>query len=203
VQTVPQEECSSSPIPLGSPLVVDLGGEGIQLGEARVAFDLAATGELARIPTLQGSAALLVLDLDESGQIESGAELFGNATSCGETRCADGTRALAQHDLNGDQVIDASDPVYARLQLWRDTDQDGVSDANELTTLSEVGILDIDLRASVGAVAIDGPGTALRSLTFRAVDGSSGQIPDVWFHLDFDRLPRNPRTSGIVSTLVQ
>jgi len=202
VQTIPQSECSGTPVPLGSPLVVDLGGEGISLGEARVPFDLTATGELVRMPTLKGSAALLVLDLDDNGRIESGAELFGNATSCGDTRCVDGTRALAQHDANADGVIDSSDPVFDRLQLWRDADHNGVSDANELTSLSAAGIVEIDLRASVGAVKVDGAGTAFRALTFRSVDGRVGQIPDVWFDLAFDRRPSNPRSSGIVSTLV-
>jgi len=201
VGTVPEEVCSVIPIPVGSPLVVDLDGGGIELGPERVEFDLAATGELARIPILRGEAALLALDLDGNGLIESGAELFGNATTCGESRCTDGTRALAQYDLNGDRVIDANDPVYDRLQLWRDADQDGVSDASELTSLAAAGIVEIDLRARVGSVAIDGAGDALRSLTYRRADGSSGQIPDVWFQLTFDRLPRNPRTSGIVSTL--
>lgn len=202
VATIPQDQCSSTPVPLGSPLVVDIGGDGISLGSERVSFDLAATGEQALLPALEGSAAMLALDLDEDGQIESGAELFGNATSCGESRCVDGTRALAQYDRNGDQIIDTRDPVYARLLLWRDENRNGVSDASELTALSDSGIVEIDLRASVGAVAIDGAGTALRALSYRSADGRTGQIPDVWFHLAFDQMPRNPRTSGIVSTLV-
>lgn len=199
--TVPQEACSVIPIPVGSPLVVDLDGEGIELGSERARFDLAATGEFARIPILRGNAALLVLDLDEDGRIESGAELFGNATACGEARCADGTRALAQHDLDGDWVIDAADPVYDRLQLWHDADHDGQSTPRELTPLAAAGIVEIGLRATIRSVPIDGAGDAYRSLTFRRADGSSGQIPDVWFHLGFDRMPRDPRTSGVASTL--
>jgi hypothetical protein len=189
------------PVVVGSPLVVDLDGDGIQLSPRRVSFDLAATGEPALIPTLLGADAFLALDLDGNGRIDSGAELFGNATSCGAQRCADGMAALAQHDANRDGVIDERDPIFERLLLWRDANRDGQSSAEELMPLSAVGLREIALATRSGAGLVAGPGSALRAASYSWADGTAGLVADVWFQLEFDRRPRDPRTTGTVSTL--
>jgi hypothetical protein len=44
---------------LGSPLVVDLDGDGVRFAAGRVSFDLAAAGEPALIPALEGGDGFL------------------------------------------------------------------------------------------------------------------------------------------------
>jgi hypothetical protein len=199
-----QCQATGAATPVGSPLVVDLDGTGIELRPETVSFDLAATGENVRIPALSQGAALVVLDLDGNGRIESGAELFGNSTTCGRSRCVDGLEALAQHDATHDGTIDARDPVYGRLRLWQDSNRDGQSQPGELRTLEDAGIRAIDLAARLDLAWTDGQGnSATRALSFERRGGGQGVIHDVWFALSFDRVPQDPRSSGIVSTLPQ
>jgi hypothetical protein len=149
-----------------------------------------------------GRDALLTLDLDGNGRVDSGAELFGNSTACARGRCADGVEALQQHDRNGDGYIDRKDAVYARLRLWRDANRDGVSQAGELTGLAAAGIRAIGLASSTDLTWSDDAGnSALRSLTFKRASGPDGVIWDVWFATMLDSMPSNPRTSGVTSTL--
>jgi len=198
---VPKSSCDTTPVPVGSPLVLDLDGNGVRLTDERVRFDLAATGEMARIPALQGQDAFLALDLDGNGRIDSGVELFGNATSCGARRCSDGIEALEQHDANHDGAINAADAVYSELRIWRDDNRNGSCEAGELTSLAEAGIRSISLAARLDLSFVDARGNAAtRSLVFERSTGARGLMPDVWFSLEFDRLPSDPRSSGIVTT---
>ncbi len=202
VEVIPQEECGAAPIPVGSPLVVDLDNDGVRFDKGRIPFDLANTGEMVKMPALSSGDALLVMDLDGNGAIDSGAELFGNSSDCGAQRCVDGLEALAQHDTNRDGMIDAGDAVFAELRLWIDSNRDGRSTPSELLSLQAVEIQTINLTARRDVAFADAMGnSAIRAMTFVRTDGSSGTIPDVWFSLEFDRLPKDPRSSGIVSTL--
>jgi hypothetical protein len=174
------------------------------MSREHVSFDLAATGEDALIPALAGGDAFLALDLDGNGTIDSGAELFGNSTACPNDarRCVDGVAALAQHDLNGDGVIDAADPVFAQLRLWKDADRNGRTSANELRSLPSAQIRSISLTSRLDMAWADNRGNSVtRSLMFERSDGSDGVIQDVWFALDFDQMPADPRSSGVVSSL--
>lgn len=201
-QGVPQCQGTSQATPVGSPLVVDLDDDGIKLGASTVRFDLAATGEQARIPALGGKDALLALDRDGNGRIDTGLELFGNTTLCGHKRCVDGIEALAQHDANKDGRIDARDPVFARLRLWHDANADGQTQAGELSSLSEAGLRTIMLTARLDRAWANPRGSAARSIDFVREDGRRGAVHDVWFTLSFDKLPTNPRSSGITSSLL-
>ena len=187
----------------GDPLVVDLDDNGVQLSTRRAAFNLAATGEKVRMPRLVGRDALLAVDLNGNGRIDSGAELLGNASSCGSQRCTDGVEALAQHDSNKDGSIDAADPIFARLLLWSDHNGDGASDAGELKTLAAAKIRAIGLDDSLDRAFGDDLGSSLRSLTFKRAGGGAGVVYDVWFNVGLTAAPRDMRTAGVVSTLSQ
>jgi len=181
--------------PVGSPLVLDLDGDGISLDNARkLSFDVAATGEAARIPTVAGADRVLVLDLDGNGQVDSGLELFGNATLCGNQRCTDGLEALARHDANRDGVIDHKDPVFSRLRLW--------DMAGELAPLAAAKIKAIRLDSRLDLAWTDTFGnSATRAMDFVRDNGSEGVMHDVWFNLSFDKLPKKAASSGITSRL--
>jgi trimeric autotransporter adhesin len=105
-------------------------------------FQINDTGSVLRVawPRRQGNA-WLVLDRNGDGIINSGAELFGNATRMSDGQIAsDGYHAPTEFDLNRDKLIDSRDPVFSDLRLWLDTDRNGVSETIELRTLASIGI---------------------------------------------------------------
>ena len=56
------------------------------------------------------------------------------------TLAKNGFDALAEFDDNKDGKIDSSDAIYSQLRVWQDANGNGISDAGELKTLSELGI---------------------------------------------------------------
>ncbi len=136
----------------GDPLVIDLDGDGLQLGGA-VRFDLLADGHPQRVAWVGAREGLLALDLDGDGRISSGEELFSDRARCGSARCADGVAALAAWDEparggNGDGLIDARDAVFAQLLLWVDANGDGASQPGELASLAARGVASMGLHAA-------------------------------------------------------
>src|SRR5262249_6694305 len=94
----------------------------------------------------------LALDRNGNGTIDDGRELFGNFTEQPEPppgRVRNGYAALAVFDTNGDKMITKADPIFARLRLWHDSNHNGVSESDELSTLADHGIvaLGTDYRA--------------------------------------------------------
>ena len=141
----------------GSPIIVDVLGDGFRLTDAAggVNFDLSPDGAAERLSwTAAGSDdAWLALDRDGDGRVGDGRELFGNYTPqpappAGQER--NGFRALAEFDRphnggNSDGVIDSHDSVYASLRLWRDANHDGVSQPSELHALSALDVVRLHL----------------------------------------------------------
>jgi len=171
---------------VGSPLVLDLKGDGLQLkGRTAGASFRLTGGQAMNVGWLAGSDdALLALDLNGDGKITSGRELFGEATG---GWAPDGFTALARHDENGDGVISAADSVFARLVAWLD-DGDGQSQGHELVPLADVGVRSISLRATRSG-EVDAFGNVL-GLLGSASDAQNRRVPvvDVWFSMETSSL---------------
>ena len=92
----------------------------------------------------------LVLDRDHSGSIDGGHELFGSGTDLADGSKADnGFLALAAFDGNHDGVVDARDPRFGELLLWRDHDADRRTGPGELETLTEAGVDSLAVRYGI------------------------------------------------------
>jgi hypothetical protein len=145
----------------GDPLTFDLDGDGIETtGRGnRIVFDHNADGVKNGTGWVNADDGLLVLDRDGNGTIDSGRELFGDNTikSNGE-RAQNGFDALADWDVNEDGVIDAQDEIFTELRLWRDLNQDGISQSEELLTLSDLNIASINLQNTKNNTNLNGTG---------------------------------------------
>lgn len=141
----------------GTPILIDLGG-GFQLTslQAGVRFPIGPSNFLNQVSWTHPAAnnAWLALDRNGNGRIDNGTELFGNFTPQPDPppgKPKHGFRALAVYDLapeggNGDERIDATDPIFRSLLLWRDENHDGMSQSSELRRLFSAGVTGIDLR---------------------------------------------------------
>ena len=91
------------------PLVLDLGASGIHFSSLAdgVHFDINADGISDQLAWTAGEDGILAYDMDGSGLIENGSELFTPYFAGG--KFADGLAALASLNINGDSVIDGAD----------------------------------------------------------------------------------------------
>ncbi|MCE2879986.1 MAG: Ig-like domain-containing protein, partial [Comamonadaceae bacterium] len=166
-----------------SPLVLDLNGDGVQtLGlEAALSFDLRADGSEQRSGWVDAHDGLLALDLNSTGRIDSGAELFGNHSALPTGILArNGWEALAAYDHNGDGQVSAADAVFEQLKVWVDADGDGVSAAAELHSLPSLGITALDLSYEEGIIEQNGNRLEGQGRVHKE-DGSTLGMTDVWF----------------------
>ena len=159
------------------PLILDLDGDGLEITplSAGILFD--ANGDTVKTGTAWAGAddGLLVWDRNANGQIDAGSELFGDETILANgSKAAHGFAALAELDSNANGKFDALDAQYAHLRIWRDVNQDGISQAAELKTLAETGVASITL-GSTATTTNYGDAILARSGTFTRADGSSGQ----------------------------
>jgi hypothetical protein len=134
-----------------SPIVIDLGNNGIKLGASGVGvyFDVNADGVRDHVQWVRpgGDEAFLALDRSGNGLVDNGAELFGVGTPLTlEGRNApNGFVGLAQYDArqlggNDDGVITEADAIWPQLRLWLDFNADGRATRDEMRTLRGAGI---------------------------------------------------------------
>lgn len=110
---------------------------------ARARFDLAGIGEQQTWPWPRADASFLVWDPDCTGAITSGRQLFGSATWW--MFFEDGYAALDALDESGDGWLAGAE--LESLALWRDANRNGTSDAGEIESLAQRGVLAIATRA--------------------------------------------------------
>ncbi len=159
------------------PITLDLDGDGIEtVGlSAGVLFDHNGDGIQTGTGWVGKDDGLLVLDKNNNGTIDNGAELFGDNTILKNGQKAkDGFAAISDLDLNQDGKLNSSDAAFANLRVWQDINQDGFSQATELKTLDELGISSINTVASItGGQNQNNGNVIIGSSSFEREDGST------------------------------
>lgn len=134
-----------------SPIVIDLGNNGINLGEKGVGvyFDINADGVRDHLQWVRpgGDEGFLAMDRNGNGLVDDGSELFGVGTPMilDGRNAPNGFVGLAQYDArelggNDDGLITEADAIWPQLRVWVDLNADGVSTNDEMRTLRSYGI---------------------------------------------------------------
>lgn len=161
------------------PIILDLNGDGIQLTPltgSNVYFDYAGDGFAERSGWVSPNDGILAIDLNGNGKIDNGLELFGSPTQ-------DGFAILEKLDTNADGVINALDANFDKLLVWRDLNQNGVSDAGELQFLAQAGIASISLSTQKLNGTNAGNGLGYEAI-FTRTNGTFGTAETVYFNTD-------------------
>ncbi len=175
-----------------SPIILDLDGDGVETTKVNTGtyFDHDGNGLAESTGWVGADDGLLVRDVDGSGWIDTGAELFGNHTRLANGQmAANGFEALRDLDSianggNADGKLDASDAAFASLKVWEDADGDGYHSAGEVISLDEAGVHSINVGYTT-STATDTHGNAHSQIgSYTKADGSTATATDVWFQTD-------------------
>jgi hypothetical protein len=195
--------------PGSSPILVDTTGHGFHLTSAEegVMFDFYGDGHPIKLSWTAADSgnAFLALDRNHNGKIDDAKELFGNITKQPKSDDPNGYLALAEFDKpenggNGDGIIDSRDAVYSKLLLWIDENHDGISQPNELHSLSALGVYSISLKYRREPI-VDRYGNLFRYRGFLNPDAADGESKDgrITYDVFFVSATAAPATAAALS----
>ena len=190
--------------PPRDPLVIDLGGLGIELTtlENGVHFDLDKNGFAEKTAWIGKEEGFLVLDRNGDGEITDGGELFGDRVELENGLISvSGFQALSELDDNKDGMVDSNDSMWNQLRVWIDKDQNGVSEG-ELKTLEELGIISISLNVFKDANVDSETGTMeaeYAMVTF--ADGTQRKISEFWFPVNASDTQQSTQDGETIKTI--
>jgi Ca2+-binding RTX toxin-like protein len=182
-------------VPRRDPLILDLTGNGLEtVGVSAVNpiyFDHDGDGVKTNTGWLLPSDGFLVMDRNGNGLIDNGIELFGDSTPryLGG-HASDGFEALAQEDTNSDGLVNKDDANWSLLKVWRDLNQDGVSQSDELLGLAAVGIKDFTVAKTENSTILPNGNQIADLGSYGKVDGGVGTIGEIGNLADIDLAER-------------
>ena len=160
------------------PIVLDLGSPGISFTSVNngVSFDINGDGTKDQVAWTAANDGILAYDVNGSGAIENGTELFTPNFAGGHY--ASGLAALASLDTNADGVVNGADANFSKLLVWQDSNHNGIADTGELSSLTDNGITAINLNAAPADGTIDGQELQAQG-SFSYANGTTGAFVEV------------------------
>ena len=179
-----------------SPLVLDLDFDGklnlvdVWNEKTPIHYDINGDGVKTRSGWVSPTEGLLFIDRNGDGIVTDGRELFSefswaySLSDPVEKRFSDGFSALNQYDKNADTVIDKNDPVFNYLKVWIDRNMNGISEKNEMVSLSSLNIESFDLFFEKSGDPLHESGNEVRLIgSYKTGDGKKHLLADVWFRM--------------------
>ncbi|MFZ6870506.1 putative Ig domain-containing protein [Undibacterium sp. Di27W] len=163
------------------PLTIDLNGNGLDtIGVSPtnpILFDHDGDGLKTATGWVASDDGFLALDRNGNGTIDTGAELFGDSTPLYiGGKAVDGFAALADQDSNHDGKVDSQDTHWSELRVWRDLNQDGLSQVGELFSLDQVGIVSFNVAKTSNSVFLANGNQIADLGTYTKKDGNKGTV---------------------------
>ncbi|WP_245449534.1 beta strand repeat-containing protein [Rhizobium leguminosarum] len=166
------------------PILLDLNGDSHvdlrpldSLGPS-VSFDWDGDGVADETAWVGPQDGFLAIDLGADGisggdgEIDQARELAFSAWNDDATSDLDGLRLV--FDTNHDNILDLNDDRWSEFRVWRDLNQNGVSDAGELQTMTDAGIRLINLLpSSDGAQSFADGSMITGTSSYQTVDGTN------------------------------
>ncbi len=164
-----------------APIALDLDGDGVELltlDQSTIAYSMSDVKPTMRTGWVGADDALLALDRNHDGTIAGRTEISFIDDVPGATSDLEG---LAAFDTNGDGALNAGDARFGEFQVWQDANQDGVSQADELRSLTDRGIEEISLTRKLtgDTAASEYDNVITATADMRRSDGTVGTVGDV------------------------
>lgn len=135
------------------PIVIDLDSDGLEFldfDQSQVSIDRDGDGSQERSSWIRGTEGILAWDYDGNNQIGyDEIEFWTHVDPEDPTRTDLQSLARPEFDSNQDGIFDALDTRWAQFRMWRDVNENGVTDAGELQTLDQAGIRALHLHTNV------------------------------------------------------
>ena len=187
--------------PRRDPLTFDLDGDGLETTAIAatnpILFDHDGDGVKNGTGWVKPDDGFLVRDVNGNGSIDNGRELFGDSTiltsgARAGQNALDGFDALSDLDSianggNADGKISNLDTQFSNLRIWRDLNQDGISQmgdsvtglGRELFTLTELGIASINIAKTSNSQTLSNGNQIADIGSYTKTDGSQAAVGEV------------------------
>ncbi len=199
--TVPHYGPYLPPSPQGGggkkPIAIDLDGNGfefVNVDDSSIFFDVTGDGWKRRTAWIGKNDGMLAYDIDGDGKIDKPGEI--SFASYKEGAQSD-LQGMAAFDSNHDGLFDAYDDKWAHFGIWRDANQNGITDAGELRSLSDMGVQAVQLQSDGKFQVINGQ-TVHGIGSINMVNGSQLAMADV--SLAFSTERQVPQADGTLIT---
>lgn len=161
------------------PVVLDLDGDGIELVHhtvSNVYFDMDGDRYKEQTGWVAPDDGLLVIDLGNDGAITDRKEFQFALWGSNTTSDFDGLRQAFDTNKNG--KLDSGDARFSEFKVWRDLNQNGLSDPGELQGLSSASIAAISLNSNNISYELAG-NKVLGESSYLLNDGTIRTVSDV------------------------
>jgi Ca2+-binding RTX toxin-like protein len=188
------------------PIVIDLNRDGA-LSYGNVVMDVNGDGRLDATRWAGAQDGVLVWDKYHDGQVHDNSQYaFAqyDTTSAAQGKTATDLQGLATaFDTNHDGKFNAQDAKFGEFKVWQDANQNGVSDAGEVRSLTELGLAEINLNSdNVMRTPAEGV-TEFGQTTATADDGTQVLVADVGFEYSSLDLSQNNSSTGESQLLIE